>query len=923
MKLLKCHIDNFGTLTNLDMDFESENGIKEVYEPNGWGKSTLTAFIKCMLYGFSAKTGKNIMENERLRYLPWNKGVCGGSITFEAGEKEYRVNRTFGKKPGEDTFELYNDETNLPSKDYSENLGEELFKIDRDSFIKTIYVDHFEVNSISSTGSINAKLGGISDVENDLKNLDAALEKCNDYLNKNSDTKKKGSLNALKIEINALKSRVSNKTSVDRAIEEHQEKEKEILSEIESFNKRHKEILEKSKKIADSKALVEKKRQYNSLFEQEVAEREKYNNSRLFFDGDIPSENVIDSFRENNEKLKSVLHQKKEAESRKSTLSAESEAEYKKSIDDYNSKISELEGKIKEDQIKLEKDIEARDAAYERYDNLKQDVVKTETEINSRKNGRDNLVSNEQSEKQRAEQASSRLSDAEKKYADLLRQREERQKQVAERAREESARKASINKKWSLILIASIIAVIVGIILFILNMPPVIPIALCIIGLVGTVLFIMRKASISKINYSEDVPDPYADIDANIKDAKDTVDSLREEFEELERNASAASKKINEFDVAGSDKENILGIKKENREKARLDYEALKKVAEETETGMSQKKEELTRLKSKKESDEESHRKKLEEAAESETKRLEDVNTFTNSAGELTATLLDNINHFLRDKFYVSKNEDAPSVFDSKINLIRSKTQEVAQFKLNADEAKNKLEKYAGENPEVTDTTVDDTIEPAEAVDEISFDDELDAISVSIQECQDRYQKVLSELDEIINERDEISESELLLSEKEEIFAEGKRRLNIVNMTKDYLEESRVKFISKHMSPVQTGFDKYYKMLTGEEQTLMRLNAHMELVLTVNSEERKLEALSAGYRDLIGLCYRMALADEMYKNEKPFIILDDPLSNLDDEKTKHGLEFISELAKDHQIIYLTCNKSRKSGGNDIHSSIIL
>lgn len=46
MKLISLHIDNFGQFNNFDYVFE--DGINQIIEENGWGKSTLAAFIKVM-----------------------------------------------------------------------------------------------------------------------------------------------------------------------------------------------------------------------------------------------------------------------------------------------------------------------------------------------------------------------------------------------------------------------------------------------------------------------------------------------------------------------------------------------------------------------------------------------------------------------------------------------------------------------------------------------------------------------------------------------------------------------------------------------------------------------------------------------------------------------------------------------------------
>ena len=49
MRLLKMHVDNFGRLH--DFNFNFEEGLNVILEENGWGKTTMAAFLKAMLYG--------------------------------------------------------------------------------------------------------------------------------------------------------------------------------------------------------------------------------------------------------------------------------------------------------------------------------------------------------------------------------------------------------------------------------------------------------------------------------------------------------------------------------------------------------------------------------------------------------------------------------------------------------------------------------------------------------------------------------------------------------------------------------------------------------------------------------------------------------------------------------------------------------
>ena len=73
MKLISCHIENFGCLSDYDIQFQ--NGITEIEEENGWGKSTLATFIRVMLYGFDNETRRSVTERERNQKSPWQKGT--------------------------------------------------------------------------------------------------------------------------------------------------------------------------------------------------------------------------------------------------------------------------------------------------------------------------------------------------------------------------------------------------------------------------------------------------------------------------------------------------------------------------------------------------------------------------------------------------------------------------------------------------------------------------------------------------------------------------------------------------------------------------------------------------------------------------------------------------------------------------------
>ena len=96
------------------------------------------------------------------------------------------------------------------------------------------------------------------------------------------------------------------------------------------------------------------------------------------------------------------------------------------------------------------------------------------------------------------------------------------------------------------------------------------------------------------------------------------------------------------------------------------------------------------------------------------------------------------------------------------------------------------------------------------------------------------------------------------------------------------------------------------------EEDEVRAHAPRELhdALIEQNMPRDIGYLSAGKQDLVGVCMRMALVEAMYKEEKPFLIFDDPFVNLDDNNIKGAMKLLDEIAKNYQVIYFTCSESR-------------
>lgn len=259
MKLIRCHIENFGVLS--DFDFAFDDGLTIICQGNGFGKSTFAAFIKAMFYGFPRTGARNIVENERKRYDPWQGGKYGGYLEFKIQDTSYRVTRYFGKTAAKDTFSLLDLSSRRPSEVYSEKLGEELFRLDADSFARSTYVPQLSASDVEATTSIRTKLSNLVEDTNDLSNYDTAEKKLRDYRTKFRAYRGNGGI------INEVRDKHLTLENQKDQAEQQKPRLQDIVEEIEQLNR------EKTAKTEDVSVLREKIRRASHQKARQVTQR--------------------------------------------------------------------------------------------------------------------------------------------------------------------------------------------------------------------------------------------------------------------------------------------------------------------------------------------------------------------------------------------------------------------------------------------------------------------------------------------------------------------------------------------------------------------------------------------------------------------------------------------------------------------------
>lgn len=292
MKLIACHIDNFGKLSDLSLEFK--DGLNVIYESNAWGKSTLAAFLKAMFYGLDAKKEAKAYEKERVLYRPWQGGAFGGELDFEVEGKSYRISRTFGRTEKTDEFHLYDLSTNLECKAYSRNIGQELFDIDASSFKRTIYIAQNDC-ACETSDSINAKLGNLAQNTDDINNFESAMRCMKEKLNQLTPERITGSIKKRKNYITELMQELRTYESADEGMVYIREKIHTLSSQIQeliNIRRNYSDALLLASEESQRKVLFA---QYHKLCQETEEKKKKLEELSVCFPKGIPS---VDEFKE-------------------------------------------------------------------------------------------------------------------------------------------------------------------------------------------------------------------------------------------------------------------------------------------------------------------------------------------------------------------------------------------------------------------------------------------------------------------------------------------------------------------------------------------------------------------------------------------------------------------------------------------------
>ena len=821
MKLIECYIENFGKLSDFKLSFSA--GLNTVKKDNGYGKTTLTVFIKAMFFGLDDTKKTRLESNDRKHYMPWQGGRCGGSLCFEANGKRYLIERTFSNKASEDTFKLYDNKTGKESLDFSENIGEELFGIDADGFERTVFLSEANLSGKNENKSVSAKLSDLVGCDGDLSVMDDAIELLEKQRKVYYKRGGSGEIGDLRRKAAEIEREINDLMRMRKKYSEEEKNLAAISGELERAYELRKSLIKEAKAADEARLKRIYVKQYNDMRQSIEKDEETKAELERFFKNGFPTAEEIEEAKE---------------------LAIEAKRLTSYVTDGENEEFTQLSQFF------------SGDVADEEFDKIKL------------------LAADADNKRKSAEIIEKELLSGKEKEPDLPIKADEAEEHISALGKSKAPKK--VNKGWRFAIPLGFAVIIAGIALGFLFAP-----ILFAISLPGAVICLIGIKSLADSKKSKTVDNTYAAARAFIK--KCGIES-----------------KVSD--------EQLIGVLYEI--KAEL------VASERTSEHQSQLRERLELLK--------------DEISLFERDACEFIGRFplTNAP-----TVKDAINEILRKRYiytalletqrtsiqkreqssliakeYIERSESFikrfPTVTSRPFDEISSKLVEYTALCRSLGRMKESLEQFAREHG-----IISESINESEATSYTANPND-PALNEKISELE--RSKALSErqcriMSEEIERIDELTEEKELLYER---ASEYEKRLDIILKTKEYLGEAKDSLTSKYLSKTKAAFDKYITLITRETACNFQMDTSFAVMKNERGSLKPQEAYSRGTRDLYALAARFALIESLYEGERPFVILDDPFAYFDDSKLSGALSAIEALAKEKQIIYLTCSKAR-------------
>ena len=190
-------------------------------------------------------------------------------------------------------------------------------------------------------------------------------------------------------------------------------------------------------------------------------------------------------------------------------------------------------------------------------------------------------------------------------------------------------------------------------------------------------------------------------------------------------------------------------------------------------------------------------------------------------------------------------------------------------------------------------------------------DIDINLINLNKEKSEKEFLDLLNNINSLEESIASIDDEKNLLKNKNEEKEIIENKINLFDCVNQELIKADESLKEKFVSPIKNKFCEYASLIEKTIGEKVSMDKDYHIYFERNGMLRNSNHLSSGNLAICALCFRLALFDNMFTEEEPFIIMDDPFVMLDQNHFDKTKLVIESLAKNKQIIYFTCHESRK------------
>lgn len=136
-------------------------------------------------------------------------------------------------------------------------------------------------------------------------------------------------------------------------------------------------------------------------------------------------------------------------------------------------------------------------------------------------------------------------------------------------------------------------------------------------------------------------------------------------------------------------------------------------------------------------------------------------------------------------------------------------------------------------------------------------------------------------------------------------------RYNVVVKCIEIIKQAKENMAVAYVPRLATRCQQLLKQLSLGVFDCVEMDDKLKVDIIVNGISRNIEYFSQGTKELVVFCLRIALAEAMYQDGIPLLIIDDAFVNLDEEKFQAVMNLLTTISNNTQIIYMSCHSRSK------------